>query len=112
MQAIVGELMKRYFSDISLIKRRYLEYLKTNNIIDDGLIAAGYFRKHKNKGCKKSRCFLCHGEKLLNIKSKKDKIFDNKYKDSLADYYENLENDDDWFYRQSFSFFACFFTPD
>lgn len=74
--------MKRYNDDKLLIKRRYLEFSPN----DENIL--GYFRKRKPKGCTKSRCYICHREKLLKIKTKKDLINDAKAKDSLADYFE------------------------
>lgn len=29
--------------------------------------APGYYRKSRPLGCKKARCWLCHGDKLLGI---------------------------------------------
>ncbi len=47
----------------------------------------GRFRKQKAFGCRRSRCLLCHFEKIFGIGSVKDRIRDERYRDSLSDYF-------------------------
>jgi hypothetical protein len=47
---------------------------------------AGRFRKQKAFGCGRSRCLLCHYEKIFSIPSAKDRIRELRFFDSLRDY--------------------------
>ena len=49
---------------------------------------AGRFRKQKAFGCGRSRCLLCHFEKVFGIASAKDRIREQRYLDSLNDYWK------------------------
>ena len=50
------------------------------------------FRKgQKRFGCGKPRCYLCHGPKLLNIPTIKDKLADIVFRQSFEDYYGDLQ---------------------
>jgi hypothetical protein len=46
----------------------------------------GRFRKRKALGCGRSRCLLCHFEKIFSVPSVKDRIRENRYLDSLSDF--------------------------
>ena len=48
-------------------------------------LQTGRFRKRDAFDCGHSRCFLCHGEKLLGRPSVKDRIRQDRVRDSLAD---------------------------
>jgi hypothetical protein len=48
-------------------------------------LQAGRFRKKDAFDCGRSRCLLCHGEKLLARPSVKDRIQRDRWRDSLAD---------------------------
>jgi hypothetical protein len=48
-------------------------------------LQAGRFRKRKALGCGRSRCLVCHYEKILGIPSVKDRVRESQYIDSLAD---------------------------
>jgi hypothetical protein len=55
-------------------------------------LQAGRFRKNKALGCSRSRCLICHYEKVLRIPSGKDRARENRYIDSLSDYRDSHES--------------------
>jgi hypothetical protein len=70
-----------------------------NRIIHNGLETGcpcdeqpNRFRKGQRKGgCGKPRCYLCHGEKLLNVPTVKEKIFGEKFSYELEEISEPLD---------------------
>lgn len=52
---------------------------------------AGRFRKQKAFGCGRSRCLLCHFEKIFSIPSAKDRVRDRRFLDLLNDYFNGGE---------------------
>ena len=84
--------MRRYHSERELIKRRHREHLRevhgwprqaVNCVCD---LQAGRFRKQKAQGCRRSRCLLCHYEKVLKIPNKQERVMRQVFNDSLADF--------------------------
>jgi hypothetical protein len=55
----------------------------------------GRFRKQKALGCGKSRCLLCHFDKIFGIQSVKDRIRPRRFLDSLNDYHYSSLSDDE-----------------
>ena len=53
-------------------------------------LQAGRFRKKKALGCGKSRCLLCHYDKLMKVASVKVHIREQRYEDSLKDYFDSI----------------------
>ncbi len=47
----------------------------------------GRFRKQKALGCSRSRCLLCHFEKIFGIPSVSDRVREQRSLDSLEDYW-------------------------
>ena len=45
------------------------------------------FRKQKAFGCGRSRCLLCHFEKIFGIPSVSDRVRGPRFLDSVRDYY-------------------------
>jgi hypothetical protein len=84
--------MRRYHSERELIKRRHREHLRelhgwpklSVNCVCD--LQAGRFRKQKVRGCGRSRCLLCHYEKVFKIPSKQGRVRQQAFNDSLADF--------------------------
>ncbi len=86
--------MKRYHDprDQRIINRNFKErkrmleifssHSQTPNKFDT---QRGRYRKHDAYDCGKPGCFLCHGEKILGIKSHKQKKADVAFKDQLKD---------------------------
>lgn len=60
-----------------------------HNGLDTGCICdqqPNRFRKgQKRGGCGKPRCYLCHGEKLLDLPTYQDKIADEKFSYELEE---------------------------
>ena len=82
--------MRRYHSERELIERRHKEHLRevhcwprhaVNCVCD---LQAGRFRKSKARGCGRSRCLVCHYEKLMNIPDKQERLARQVFRDSLA----------------------------
>jgi hypothetical protein len=83
--------MKRYHQELDRAKRVHRQHLQG---LHNWPIApvhcvcefqVGRFRKQKAFGCRKSRCLLCHFEKIFGVASVKDRIRDQRYRDSLND---------------------------
>ena len=47
----------------------------------------GRFRKRSGLGCGRARCFLCHGDKLLNRQTREESLADVKMKDGVDEWY-------------------------
>lgn len=83
--------MKRYHQELERTKRVHRLHLRgahkdaaSINCICE--FQVGRFRKRKAFGCDKSRCLLCHYEKIFGIDSVKDTIRKRRFVDSLNDY--------------------------
>ena len=87
--------MKRCHQELERTKRIYqlhLRGMRGSQVSPVNCICefqTGRFRKRKAFGCGKSRCLLCHYEKIFSIASVKDKIQEQQYLDSLSDYFDN-----------------------
>ena len=87
--------MKRYHQELERTKRvhrRHLHGLHNWPIAPLDCVCefqVGRFRKRKAFGCGKSRCLLCHFEKTFGIDSVKDRTQDQRYLDSLNDYFSD-----------------------
>ncbi len=85
--------MKRYHLELERTKRVHRQHLwQTHNWPIAAVncfceFQVGRFRKQKAFGCRKSRCLLCHFDKIFDIVSAKDRIRDARYLDSLNDYF-------------------------
>ena len=53
-------------------------------------LQAGRFRKVKALDCGNPDCLVCHYGKVFSIPTYKDRLQDLKYKDSLAEYVEEI----------------------
>ena len=54
-------------------------------------IQVNRFRKAQKKaGCGKPGCVMCHYEKIFSIPTIADKKANDRYKDSLLDYYDEM----------------------
>ncbi len=85
--------MKRYHLELERTKRIHHLHLRglykwpaapVNCICE---FQVGRFRKQKARGCRKSRCLLCHFEKIFGVTSVKDRIRELRYCDFLDDYF-------------------------
>jgi hypothetical protein len=47
----------------------------------------GRFRKRNGLGCGRARCFLCHGDKLLDRQTREESLADLKMKEGLDELY-------------------------
>ena len=86
--------MKRCHQELERTKRVHRLHLRGahNGVASTDCICefqTGRFRKRKAFGCLKSRCLLCHFEKVFSIASVKDKIQEQQFLDSLSDYFDN-----------------------
>lgn len=85
--------MKRYHLELERTKRvhrRHLQREQNSPVAPVHCVCefqAGRFRKRKAFGCGKPRCLLCHFEKILGVPSVKDRIRDQRFLDSLNDYF-------------------------
>ena len=83
--------MKRYHQELERTKRVHRQHLRqTHNwpiaIVDCVCeFQVGRFRKQKAHGCRRARCLLCHFDKIFGIASVKDRIRDERYRDTLRD---------------------------
>jgi hypothetical protein len=89
--------MKRYHQELERTRQVHQDHLRwihnwPQRIVDcECELQAGRFRKQKALGCKRSRCLLCHYDKLLKIPSIKDRIREQRFVDSVKDYLESKE---------------------
>jgi hypothetical protein len=88
--------VKRYHQELKRTKRVHQYHLRCvhdwpKKAVDcECELQAGRFRKQRALGCKKTRCLLCHNEKVLKIPSLKDKIREERFEESLKDYLESI----------------------
>ena len=47
----------------------------------------GRFRKQKALGCGRSKCLLCHFEKIFGIPSVSERVREQRFLDSVGDHY-------------------------
>jgi hypothetical protein len=47
----------------------------------------GRFRKRNGLDCGRARCFLCHGDKLLNRQTREESLADLKMKEGIDELY-------------------------
>ena len=84
--------MKRYHQELERTKRvhnLHLQRLHNWPVAPLDCICefqVGRFRKQKAFGCRRARCLLCHFDKIFGIASVKDRIRDERDRDSLGDY--------------------------
>jgi hypothetical protein len=85
--------MKRYHLELARTKRihrLHLSGLHNWPIAPVDCVCefqVGRFRKQKAFGCGRSRCLLCHFEKIFSIASVKDRVQEQRFLDSLDDYF-------------------------
>ncbi len=83
--------MRRYHSELELIRHRHREHLREvhgwpRRVVNCACdLQAGRFRKRKARGCGRTRCLLCHYEKVLKIPSRQERVHAQAFYDSLAD---------------------------
>jgi hypothetical protein len=88
--------MKRYHQEVERTRRvhqLHLGGLHNWTIATLGCkceFQAGRFRKQKAFGCRRSRCFICHFEKIFGVASVKDRVQDQRFLDSLNDYVRGI----------------------
>lgn len=84
--------MKRYHQELERTRKVHRLHLRrlyqspaapVNRICE---FQVGRFRKRKAFGCGRTRCLLCHYEKIYAIASVKDRIRERRFLDSLNDY--------------------------
>lgn len=86
------QVMKRYHQELKRIIRAQRIYLRRSGHLPDQPVSEerkfqrGRFRKRKPMDCGKTRCLLCHFEKLLHIPSNNDRIQQMRFAESLQDY--------------------------
>jgi len=91
--------MKRYHQEQERTRREHRFHLswvhKWPESPVDCELQAGRFRKKKALDCGKPRCLVCSFDKVFGIPSHKDRLRQFLFKDSLADYYDGLNDVDD-----------------
>ncbi|MEW6211279.1 MAG: hypothetical protein AB1631_23135 [Acidobacteriota bacterium] len=99
--------MKRYHQERERTRREHRFHLRwVHNWPERPVdcvceLQAGRFRKKKALDCGRSRCLVCHFDKVLGIPSHKDRIRRLRFKDSLDDCYASLDEIDDRSLNQS-----------
>ena len=68
--------MKRWHEELFKMKQQ-------RHVCSDNDNPLGKFRKKHALDCGKSRCFICHSDKILHIKSKKEILADLKTKEQI-----------------------------
>jgi hypothetical protein len=84
--------MKRYHSELERTRRAHqlhLDLAHSRSPIVDCVceFQVGRFRKKKALGCGRPRCLLCHYEKIFGIPSVSDRVREQRFFDSVADYW-------------------------
>lgn len=82
--------MKRYHQELERTRQtfqRHVQYVfgRRPALIGSKKLQPGHFRKRKAIGCGKSRCLLCHFDKIFQVPTKNDRIQELKFRDSLED---------------------------
>ena len=86
--------MKRYYSEVERTRRTHQLHLALAHSHNPNLncvceFQVGRFRKQKALGCGRPRCLLCHHEKIFGIPSVSDRVREQRYLDSLEDYWRS-----------------------
>jgi hypothetical protein len=82
--------MKRYSFELARTKRVHRVHMRFAH--QSSFVACrcefqvGRFRKRKALGCGRSRCQLCHFEKIFGIPSIAERMRKQQFHDSLEDY--------------------------
>lgn len=93
-------VMKRYHQELERTKRVHRQHLRDlhqwpRQEIDCVCeFQVGRFRKRKALGCGKSRCLLCHFDKIFGLRSVKDRTRHQRFLDSLNDCDTSLSDDE------------------
>ena len=66
--------------------RAHLIYSESEQQLDHEL-QLGRFRKRNGLGCGRARCFLCHGDKLLDRQTREESLADLKMKEGIDELY-------------------------
>jgi hypothetical protein len=88
-------VMKRYHQELERTRRVHRRHLRGLHNWPVSVLHCvcefqiGRFRKRKAFGCGRSRCLLCHFEKIFGISSVKTRIGEQRYLDSINDYLNN-----------------------
>ena len=94
-------VLKRYHQELERTKRVHRQHLRDlhqwpRQEIDCVCeLQVGRFRKRKALGCGKSRCLLCHFDKIFGLQSVKDQIRQQRFLDSFEDYSDSSLSDDE-----------------
>lgn len=90
--------MKRYHEERARIRSEHRFHLRQvhhwpkESVNCECELQAGRFRKKKALDCGKAACLLCHYEKILGIASYQDRVRLLRAKDSVADYFEEVND--------------------
>lgn len=88
--------MKRYHEESARIQSehrfhlRHVHHWPKEPVDCECELQAGRFRKMKALDCGRTACMVCHYEKILGIASYQDRLRRLRTKDSLAEYFEEL----------------------
>ena len=91
--------MKRYHQELERTKRvhrfhlRWVHNWPTKPVDCICELQVGRFRKRKALGCGRTRCLVCHYEKVLGIPSAKDHIREYRFADSVNDYFDSSDGE-------------------
>jgi hypothetical protein len=82
--------MKRCHLELERTRRVHRMHLRLSHSSSSALcrceFQVGRFRKQKALGCGRSRCQLCHFEKIFNVPSVAERVQEQQFNDSLEDY--------------------------
>jgi hypothetical protein len=82
--------MKRSYFELERTKRVHRLHMRLAHRFGSLLcrceFQVGRFRKQKALGCGRSRCQLCHFEKIFSVPSAADRVRARQFHDSLEDY--------------------------
>jgi len=82
-------VMKRYHFEVERTKRvhgMHIRLAHSRSLRCGCEFQVGRFRKQKALGCGRSRCQLCHFEKIFSVPSAADRVREQQFHDSLEDY--------------------------
>jgi len=87
-----SKVMTRYHLELERTKRVHQLHLNLAHSSGAALdcvceFQVGRFRKRKALGCGRSRCQLCHFEKIFSIPSVRDRVRIQRFIDSREDYW-------------------------
>ena len=81
--------MRRWHRDKQIARRRQQEHIALVHGWPENPVKCvcdrqiGRFRKRKALGCGKARCYLCHGDKLLDRPRRFDRVADLRMKEGV-----------------------------